>query len=87
MYLFFMWDRHEFLEPSGHTVMDTIILPTSTKSVHILIHRTCEYTKLHSKEELRLKMDLRFLIIWLAMKDIFLDYLGRPKIITGYWKL
>lgn len=52
-----MWDGYEFLELEVYTVIDIIIPPTCTEIVHILINGNCEYTKLHGKEELRLKMD------------------------------
>lgn len=55
----FAWDGYEFLEPRGHGVLGTIMPHTSTKNVYILIHGTCKHAKLHGKEKLRLKIDLK----------------------------
>lgn len=61
MNAFCVWMDNEFLEPRWHRVIGTIMSPTSTKNVHILIHGTYEHAKLHGKE-LKLETDLRQLI-------------------------
>lgn len=50
-------------------------------AVYMLITGICKYILLHSKKELKLKTEVKFLIIWPWDGNIFLDYSGGPNVI------
>lgn len=54
--------------------------------VHVLLHWTCAYVRLHYKGELRLLVELNFLISWPRDVKITLDYPVGPSVIIAMTK-